>query len=101
MRLPAGRVSIAAVKHSTLEHRARWGRAKARLASGRVCRVAALAALLAGCDWTGSPEGTSVDAGGAPPGLAHDRIFVSQAGSATIVAIDGDSGAIEGRVEVG
>jgi len=72
----------------------------ARLASGRACGVAALVALLAGCDWTGSPEETTVDAG-APTELAHDRIFVSQAGSATIVAIDGDSGAVEGRVEVG
>ena len=42
-----------------------------------------------------------VDAGPPIAGPAHDRIFVSQAGSATIVAIDGDTGAIEGHIEVG
>ena len=64
-----------------------------------------LAALLAGCDAAAPPAGngagTDADAGPPTTGPSHDRIFVSQAGSATIVAIDGDSGAIEGHIEVG
>src|ERR1044071_4828069 len=100
MRLLAARVSVVDVKHGTWDDRASsWGRAMAGLAARPARRCAAiLAALLAG-GCTGLPDTATVGAG-APP-EAHDRIFVSQAGSATIVAIDAASGAIEARIEVG
>ena len=64
------------------------------------------AALVAGCGSAGgAPDASAVDAGkehdDASANPAHDRIFVSQAGSATIVAIDAESGAIDARIEVG
>jgi DNA-binding beta-propeller fold protein YncE len=64
-------------------------------------RVVVLAWLLAGGGCAGLPDAATVDANPPPAADAHDRIFVSQAGSATVVAIDGDSGAIEERIEVG
>lgn len=36
-----------------------------------------------------------------PPAAAPDRIFVSQAGSSTVIAVDADSGATTARIEVG
>ena len=36
-----------------------------------------------------------------PPVVRGDRVFVSQAGSSTLLVVDGASGATEGRIEVG
>lgn len=67
--------------------------------------IAVLAALRVGAGCTGLPDPAATDAAppprDAPAAAAADRIFVSQAGSATIVAIDADTGAIDGRIEVG
>lgn len=62
------------------------------------CVLAITAALASACGRLGPPGGD-----GAPDAApaARDRIFVSQAGSATVLAIDADSGAIEARIEVG
>jgi DNA-binding beta-propeller fold protein YncE len=49
----------------------------------------AVAALNASCGLDEAPRAT------------HDRIFVSQAGSATIAVIDADTGAVEAHLEVG
>jgi DNA-binding beta-propeller fold protein YncE len=76
-------------------------RARPGAASGTT--ALAIAVLLGSC---GDDRAASLADAGPPPEVAaidgaRDRIFVSQAGSATIVAIDGHSGAVEARIEVG
>jgi DNA-binding beta-propeller fold protein YncE len=53
-----------------------------------------LALILTACTSSGPAPTPS------PPGPA-DRIFVSQAGSSTVAVIDGETGALETRIEVG
>jgi YVTN family beta-propeller protein len=66
------------------------------MSAARRIRGALAGLVLVGC--TSTPPGTTPMITRPPAG---ERVFVSQAGSSTIAVIDGTSGAVESRIEVG